>query len=71
MFFGTGLVVSFLVGAAGFVAFVYGRKQSRVPHMAAGAALMVAPWLLDGVIMTVAGSLALLGLLWGATRLGW
>ena len=71
MFFGPGLLVSFVVGAAGFVAFMYGRSQGRVPHMAAGVALMVAPWFVDGMLMTLAAAVGLLGLLWGATRLGW
>ena len=67
----THLVLSFAVGAAGFVAFSYGKSQRRVPQMAIGLILMVFPYFVDGVIATLAVTVGLLALLWFAVRLGW
>jgi hypothetical protein len=36
--------LSFIAGGIGFVLFVYGKKQQRWPHLAAGLLLMVYPY---------------------------
>jgi hypothetical protein len=64
------LLLSFLIGSIGFVCFVYGKRQSRFPHMLAGAALCIYPYFVSNLVLSAAIAAALLGLLWLAVRLG-
>jgi hypothetical protein len=64
------LLVSVLVSLVGFAVFVYGRKQSRLPHLVAGVVLMVMPYFLPGFLIPAAATAAVLALLWLATRMG-
>ncbi len=65
------ILLSFLIGAVGFVSFAYGKRQGRVPQMLAGVVLMAFPyfvsnlWLMGGIAATVCSAL------WLAVRLGW
>jgi len=67
----TWLFLSLIASGAGFVLFVYGKKQARWPQLVAGLALMVYPYATDttpallgvGVVIGVA--------LWLAIRSGW
>ena len=49
------VIAGLLVGSVGFALFVFGKKQQRVPQLAAGGLLMVlpmivtAPWAMLGV----------------------
>jgi hypothetical protein len=64
------LVASFVVGSAGFIAFYYGKRMQRFPHLVVGLLLMVFPMFVsDAVWMLVIGA-ALLISLWVARRLG-
>ena len=64
------IIASLIIGGVGFVAFMYGKKQHRVPHMVAGVLLMVYPYFIpDALLMCVIG-VAILGLLYGAVRMG-
>jgi hypothetical protein len=65
------LLVSFLVGAVGFVAFMYGRKQRRIPQSVAGLILMVYPYFVPGPMLVLLIAVGLLGLMWLAIRAGW
>lgn len=65
------LLLSLVVSGIGFVLFVYGRKQERVPQLAAGVALMVSPYFAPTTTWLVGISLLLGFGLWGALRLGW
>ena len=65
------LFASFVVSGAGFVAFMYGKKQSRVPQMVVGLALMIFPYFLSSPLLILAIGGLLLALLWGVLRLGW
>jgi hypothetical protein len=65
------LLASFLIGLVGAACFVYGRKQGRVPPMAIGVVLVVYPYFVSNVALMAAIAVALLGALWGVTRLGW
>lgn len=67
----TLLFISLLTGGAGFVLLVYGRKQDRWPHLAAGIALMVYPYFVSTVTMTLAIGAAIVAALWLAVRQGW
>ena len=65
------LFLSLIPSGIGFVLFVYGRKQDRWPHLAAGLALMVYPMLAPDVVSLVAIGAAIGLALWYAIRLGW
>jgi len=65
------LFLSLIPSGAGFVLFVYGKKQGRWPHLATGLALMVYPYLATTVVSLVAIGVALGVALWCAVRAGW
>ena len=67
----TWLFVSLIPGGAGFVLFVYGKKQDRWPQMAAGLLLMVYPYFATSLVSLVATSAVIGFMLWYAIRLGW
>ncbi len=64
------ILASFAIGGAGFVAFAYGKKQGRLPHMVAGLALMVFPYFVSNLLLMGGIAGALLALLWLVVRLG-
>jgi hypothetical protein len=64
------LLASFAVSGAGFVAFVYGKRQGRVPQLVVGLALMVFPYFVDNAWIVLGVGGALLVLLWIAVRAG-
>jgi hypothetical protein len=53
------LLASLLIGSIGFVAFAYGKSQSRLPQMVAGVALMGFPYFVTSVALMfgIAGGL--------------
>ena len=65
------LLVSLIAGGIGFVLFVYGKKQQRWPHLAAGLILMVYPYFTSGLVSLVITGAAIGVLLWYVVRLGW
>ena len=67
----TWLFVSLIPGGIGFVLFVYGKKQGRWPHVAAGVLLMAYPYFTPGFFSLVATGAAICLTLWYAVRLGW
>lgn len=65
------LFVSLFPTGIGFVLFVYGRKQERLPQLVGGIALMVYPYFTPGIIsMTIVGG-AICGAIWYAVKAGW
>ena len=65
------LFLSLFPSGAGFVLFVYGRKQERYPQLIAGIALMIYPYFAT-TIGALVGIGALIGAaLWYALRAGW
>lgn len=64
------LLLSLLFSSIGFVFFAYGKKQSRVPHMAAGVTLMIYPYFVSNLIAMTAVGAAVIALLWLAVRSG-
>jgi len=64
------LLASLFIGSIGFVSFVYGKKQSRLPQMLVGLALMGYPYFVSSVpwMFGIAG--ALLGVMWLMIRFG-
>jgi hypothetical protein len=67
----TWLFVSLIPGGIGFVLLVYGKKQGRWPHLAAGLLLLVYPYFTPGLVALVATGAVIGLLLWCAVRLGW
>ena len=67
----TWLFVSLIAGGIGFVLFVYGKKQQRWPHLAAGLLFMVYPYFATTVLSMCVTGAAIALILWYAVRLGW
>jgi hypothetical protein len=67
----TWLLLSLIPGGAGFVLFVYGKKQQRWPQLAAGLAMMVYPYFATTLMTLVAGGVVIALALWYALRLGY
>jgi hypothetical protein len=65
------LFLSLIPSGIGFVLIVYGKKQGRWPHLVAGLALTVYPYLAT-TLLTLVTIGVLIGVgLWSAIRLGW
>ena len=64
------MLASVLVGSVGLGFFVYGKKQRRGPHLAAGVLMMVYPYFVASVPLMLVIAGALVGLLWLASYLG-
>jgi hypothetical protein len=67
----TWLFLSLLPSGAGFVLFVYGRKQQRWTLVAFGVAFMGYPYFTGTIGGLVGVGLALAAALWVALRAGW
>jgi len=65
------LLASLVVSSIGTVAFVYGKRQSRVPQLVVGLLLMIFPYFVSNLLLMGGITVVLLGALWGAVRLGW
>ena len=65
------LLLSLIPSGIGFVLFIYGKKQGRWPHLIAGAALSVYPFVATSVATLVTIGLLIGVGLWFAVRLGW
>ena len=64
------LFSSFVVSSVGFGFFLYGKKEARVPPLAAGLALMVFPAFVSSAALMFGIAGAVVGGLWVATRHG-
>jgi hypothetical protein len=67
----TWLFLSLIPGGIGFVLFVYGKKQGRMPHLVAGLAFMVYPYFTETATSLVAVGAGLGAALWLGVRAGW
>jgi hypothetical protein len=65
------LFLSLVTSGAGFVLFVYGKKQERWPQLVAGLVLMVYPYFVDTLAMSVGIALAIVAIMWLAIRQGY
>jgi len=64
------LLASFVPSSIGLVAFMYGKKQGRIPHMAVGVVLMIYPYFVSNIPLMF-GIAAVLSLgLWLLVRMG-
>jgi hypothetical protein len=72
MSFDPGLLfLSLVTSGAGFVLFVYGRKQERTPQLVAGIVLMIYPYFVSSLAMSLGIAVAIGVALWVAVRQGW
>jgi len=62
------LFASLVIGGIGFVLFVYGKKQQRMPQLITGLVLMVYPYFVSGLLAMVAIAALLLAALWYLVR---
>ena len=67
---GNALLASLVIGSVGLGLFMYGKRQRRVPHLAAGVVLMVYPYFVGSVAIMAVIAAALLGVLYLASYLG-
>jgi hypothetical protein len=67
---GNALLVSLVIGSVGFVSFVYGKRQQRLPQMVVGLALMGFPYFISSIPWMFGIAVALVGTLWLMVRLG-
>jgi hypothetical protein len=65
------LLASLFIGLIGAACFVYGRRQSRLPPMAVGAAMVIYPYFVPNIVAMAAVAVALLAAMWAAMRAGW
>jgi hypothetical protein len=67
----SSLFASLIISSVGFVLFIYGRKQTRMPQLVAGVVLMLFPYVVPGALWMTLVAALILGLLWMALRAGW
>lgn len=67
----TWLYLSLVVGVVGLALFGYGKKQGRLPQMAAGLALMVYPYFVATTRSLLVVGVAICVGLWGMLQMGW
>jgi hypothetical protein len=65
------LFLSLVTSGIGFVLFVYGKKQERTPQLAAGIILMVYPYFVETLALSVAIAIAIIAIMWLAIRQGY
>lgn len=65
------LFLSMIPAGIGFVLAVYGKKQQRWPHLAAGILMMVYPYFTQTVLPLFGVGAAICVALWYVVRLGW
>ena len=65
------LLLSLIASGAGFVLFIYGKKQERMPQLVAGLVLMIYPYFTTSIATLVGVGAAVALALWYVVRLGW
>jgi hypothetical protein len=60
-----------LISGVGFVMFVYGKKQSRFPHMISGLILMVYTYFVSDTRQMLVIAFGVLAIFWMMLRMGW
>jgi hypothetical protein len=69
-FSGSWLLTSLLVGSVGAGFFLYGKKQARLPQLAAGILIVIDSTIVASPLWMFLAAGAVLGALWFAVRAG-
>ena len=64
------LLASIVPSSIGLVAFMYGKRQGRLPHMAIGVVLMIYTYFVSNILLMFGIAAVLSLLLWLLVRLG-
>ena len=67
----TWLFLSLIPSGIGFVLFVYGKKQERMPLMLAGIVFSIYPYFTTSILSLVGVGVGLSVGVWLAVRAGW
>jgi len=65
------LFLSLITSGVGFVLFMYGKKQDRMPQLVAGIVLMVYPYFVPDLLWNVIVFVAIVAATWIAVKQGW
>lgn len=65
------LFLSLITSGIGFVLFMYGKKQDRMPQLIGGIALMIYPYFVADLLLNVLAGVGIIGAVWLAVRQGW
>ncbi len=65
------LFLSLITSGIGFVLFMYGKKQDRLPQLVGGIVLMVYPYFVSSLLMNVLVGAGIVAAVWIAVRQGW
>jgi hypothetical protein len=65
------LFLSLITSGIGFVLFVYGKKQERMPQLLGGIVMMVYPYFVSTLTLNLVVGIAIVGAVWLAVRQGW
>jgi len=65
------LFLSLVTSGVGFVLFMYGKKQERGPQLVAGLVLMVYPYFVSTLAMSLGIFVAVVAATWLAVKQGW
>ncbi len=70
-FSASSLFLSLFTSAIGFALFTYGRKNTRLPQIFGGIALMVYPYFVASAVMSLLVGVAICAAVWIAVRMGY
>jgi len=65
------LFLSLLISGIGTVLFIYGKRETRLPHMVIGGILVLYPYVVPNPWAMVSIAAGLLAVLWSVAKLGW
>ncbi|MCA9599280.1 MAG: hypothetical protein KC776_38495 [Myxococcales bacterium] len=65
------MLSALFIGCVGCVLVVYGKRMARVPHLAAGALMLVYPYFVSSALLSLGIFAVLVGVLVAAVRFGY
>lgn len=65
------LFLSLVTSGLGFVFFMYGKKQERAPQLVAGIVMMVYPYFVNSLGLSIAVAVGIVVIMWLAIRQGY
>jgi hypothetical protein len=65
------LFLSLITSGIGFVLFMYGKKQERLPQLIGGIVMMIYPYFVSSLLMNALVGAGIIGAVWLAVRQGW